>query len=208
MTGVGILRVVVLAIAILFSIPTLALTAHLTSLTEARIVYDFEGLGIAVSALTLLCVPVFLIVGFLRKGSWFTMNVVEVPVLGGLSIIWLATGSLYANWENQFYPPSFSCDSRYLTPYLQTFCSEFRAIEALSFIIWITLMIYAIVAIILCLVGKSRGNDVWLLGANEADYFTRRKHAGGPVMGQPQYAGQAPPQPVVQPQVQQHQAPY
>ncbi|KAF9256958.1 hypothetical protein L218DRAFT_805057, partial [Marasmius fiardii PR-910] len=160
-----------LVLASMFSVATLGLAAHMTStVVEGRVaVDDFEGLAIAVSALTILCLPVFRIVGALRKKALITSNVVEVPVLGCLSIIWLANGALYADLEGKFYPSGFACN-QIIYPILQTFCSEFRAVEALSFLTWIFLMGYVIVVIILCLVGKSRGNDVWLVGASEADY--------------------------------------
>ncbi|KAG7096205.1 hypothetical protein E1B28_003656 [Marasmius oreades] len=212
---ISIARMVVLGIAALFSFVTIALAGHMRSVTGEFIVYDFENLSIAVAVLTIISVPVFLVVGFLRKGSWFTMNVVEVPVLGFLSILWLANGILYTEWDSVLYA-SLQCSSKRLSATGQTFCGEFRAVEALSFITWIALFGYAAATIVFCLIGKSRGNNVWLVDASAADYFTWNKNHGEPqytgntvptqgtgqTMGA-QYTGQQPQMGYVQPVVQQ-----
>ncbi|KAF9257667.1 hypothetical protein L218DRAFT_825109, partial [Marasmius fiardii PR-910] len=152
------------AVVLLFSMATLAIAGHMLSIRAPDIFNSPRGLGIAVSVLTILTIPVFLVVGSLGKKAWVTMNVVEIPVMGVLSIIWLANGALFAEVEALVYPSSISLID-------QIFCSEYRAIEALSFLTWMTLMGYAIVIDILCIVGKSRGKNVWLIGASEADYF-------------------------------------
>ncbi|KAF9257026.1 hypothetical protein L218DRAFT_1006658 [Marasmius fiardii PR-910] len=97
------------------------------------------------------------------------MNVIEVPVLVFLTIMWLANAGLrYA--DIAAYVPSAS---RLLFISLeQPVYSELRAAEGLSFLNWLILMSYTIGTIILCLIGKSRGNNVWLVGATEVDYFT------------------------------------
>ncbi|KAG7085292.1 hypothetical protein E1B28_013833 [Marasmius oreades] len=225
---ISIARIVVLGIAILFSFVTIALAGHMYSVTGAVIVYDFENLAIAIAVLTIISAPVFLVVGLLRKGSWFTMNVVEVPVLGFLSIIWLANGILYTEWDSILYA-TLQCNSDRLSAIGQTFCREFKAVEAFSFITWIALFGYAAATIVFCLIGKSRGNNVWLVDASAADYFTWKKNPqrDASFMSQPQYTGTIPTQftgqtmgtqytgqqpqmgyvqPVVQPQFQQSQA--
>ncbi|KAG7087001.1 hypothetical protein E1B28_012980 [Marasmius oreades] len=189
---ISIARMAVLGIATLFSFVTIALAGHMRSVTGEFIVYDFQNLSIAVAVLTIISVPVFFVIGFLRKGSWFTMNVVEVPVLGFLSILWLANAILYSEWDSVFYA-SLQCSSSGLSAADQTFCGEFRAVEALSFITWIALFGYAAATIVFCLIGKSRGNNVWLVDISAVDYFTYNKNPGGSFTGQPQYTGNSVP---------------
>ncbi|KAG7096207.1 hypothetical protein E1B28_003658 [Marasmius oreades] len=157
------------------------------SVMREFIVYDFENLSIAVAVLTIILVPVFLVVGFLRKNSWFTMNIIEVPVLDFLSILWLANRILYTEWDSVLYA-SLQCSSNCLSTTGQTFCGEFRAIKALLFITWITLFGYAATTIVFCLIGKSRGNNVWLVDMSAADYFTWNKNnRSGSFTGESQY---------------------
>ncbi|KAF9256089.1 hypothetical protein L218DRAFT_1007833 [Marasmius fiardii PR-910] len=212
----------VLGIAIFFGVVTLALSAHMYSATQLLIVYDFEQLSIAVAVLTILSAPAFLVIGLLRKGSILTMNVVEIPVLGFLSILWLANAALYAEWDTIF---SATCSARILAAGDRTFCGEFHAVEALSFITWIALLGYVGTTIILCIIGKNRGNDVWMIGAQEADYFTFKhntqaaaqpqytgstvpaQYTGQSVPMQQQYSGQQQPQQMVYGQPQPQQVP-
>ncbi|KAF9256960.1 hypothetical protein L218DRAFT_799286, partial [Marasmius fiardii PR-910] len=169
-----------LAAAILFSIVTLGLAAHIAS-TPLIILNALQGLGIAASVMTIVSLSAFLIVGFLQKRAPLNMNVVEIPVMGFLTIIWLASAGRYASLDLAF----GDCDL-FFFPKNQMVCSELKAAEAFSFFNWIILGGYTGATIIMCLIGKHRGNDVWFVGANEVDYFT--------VQLTPQYTGQLPPQ--------------
>ncbi|KAJ8090882.1 hypothetical protein PM082_024804 [Marasmius tenuissimus] len=175
-------RMGVMGAVILFSFICLALSAHITDRTtsedarqaladiqEAARLADFRGLSIAASVLTLVSVPVFFMVGFLRKGSFLTMNVIEVPVCAFLAVLWMANGILISQWDSTLRFAENGCG-------VSRFCSEVTAVEAFSHLNWILLFAYIAFVIVVCLVGKSRGNNVWLVGANDAEYFAHNKH--------------------------------
>ncbi|KAL0058888.1 hypothetical protein AAF712_014401 [Marasmius tenuissimus] len=208
-------RMGVMGAVTLFSFICLALSAHITYITtsERARLADFQGLSIAASVLTLVSVPVFLVVGFLRKGSFMTMNVVEVPVCAFLAVLWMANGILMSQWASVIGYAEVGCGWAGWTRGQSGFCSEFTAVEAFSFLNWILLFAYIAFVIVVCLIGKSRGNNVWLVGANDAEYFAHNKQNNNHMMTppqqmhQPQYTGQMQQQPQFtgQPQHQQQQ---
>ncbi|KAK1224907.1 hypothetical protein PQX77_012146 [Marasmius sp. AFHP31] len=200
----------------LFSFICLALAAHITYIysnerVRVKDFQNFQGLSIAASILTLVSVPVFLVVGFLRKGSFLTMNVVEVPVCGFLAVLWMANGILMSGWASLLTYAQFGCFQARFNRSQSSFCSEFTAVEAFSFLNWILLFAYIAFVIVVCLIGKSRGNNVWLVGANDAEYFAHNKKNSNVMMTppqqmhQPQYTGQMQQQPQFTGQPQQQQ---
>ncbi|KAL0568006.1 hypothetical protein V5O48_013990 [Marasmius crinis-equi] len=199
-------RMGVMGAVTLFSFINLAIAAHTISITGGSRfgVKDYQGLSIAAAVLTIVSLPVFLVVGFLRSKSFLTMNVVEIPVCGFLAILWMANGIVMSEWATLFGYSAVGCGWPGWTSGESSFCSEFTAVEAFSFLNWIILFGYVAFVIILCLIGKSRGNSVWLVGANDAEYFAHNKptnHQMTPPqqMHQPQFTGQSQ-VPVQQPQ--------
>ncbi|KAL0060442.1 hypothetical protein AAF712_012764 [Marasmius tenuissimus] len=169
----------VMGAVILFSFICLVLSAHITDITTSGhgrpIPVNFRGRSIAASVLTLVSVPVFFVVGFLRKGSFLTMNVIEVPVCAFLAVLWMANGILISQWDSASDFAKDGCSSASLTPKDSGTCSEITAVMAFSFLNWILLFAYIAFIIVVCLIGKSRGNNVWLVGANDAEYFAHNK---------------------------------
>ncbi|KAL0569763.1 hypothetical protein V5O48_012196 [Marasmius crinis-equi] len=170
-------------------------TITLTEGSDPR-VQDFQALSIAAAVLTIISLPVFLVVRFLRSKSFLTMNVVEVPVCGFLSILWMANSIVMTGWATRLKFSTFGCGWSYWTSEESSFCSEFTAVEAFSFLNWISLFGYTAFVIILCLIGKSRGNNVWLTGANSTEYFAHSKPMNYQMtlpqeMHRPQFTGQS-----------------
>ncbi|THU99961.1 hypothetical protein K435DRAFT_964253 [Dendrothele bispora CBS 962.96] len=148
----------------------LGIAGHMasTAQTYRNVVYDFQGLAIASAVLSLLMLTPIVVIGFLRKGAWLNMNVVEIPVAGFLWVLWFALAILCTSWVPLLYPDGCPARANSIT---KTFCSEFFAIEGLAFVVWIFLLAYVATMIVICIIGKSRGNTVWLVPADAPNYF-------------------------------------
>ncbi|THU87385.1 hypothetical protein K435DRAFT_612363, partial [Dendrothele bispora CBS 962.96] len=147
---------------LLASFAVIALAGHMTStaVTFLGTAFDFQALAISCGALSMITMLPILIVGFIRRGAWLNMNVVEIPIAGFLWTLWIALAVLCTSWVPILFPDG--CPAAITA----TFCAELFAIESLAFVVWILLLVYIFTMIILCLIGKSRGNAVWLVSAN------------------------------------------
>ncbi|RDB25683.1 hypothetical protein Hypma_006884 [Hypsizygus marmoreus] len=170
MTFIAIFRYIALGMALFFGLIALGLTAHWTKGSLAgNIFFDFEIVGIIAGGLSALAIPVLLVVGLIRRKAFTSMIIVELPVLTVLWVLWLATAAVVSQWGNVFYP--FGCGD--FLPGSDAWCRELFAIEGMSFIIWIALFLYTLTLLIFSLIGRSRGNPVWTVSANEAIFFDR-----------------------------------
>lgn len=141
----------------------------------------FASLGVATAVLTLVSVVPMFVIDFLRKGAATSFVVVELAVLGVLWVLWLATAADTANFG--------SCSST------DTWCSQFQAAEAFSFLAWLALMAYWIILLVFAIIAANNGHgQIWFTGVTEADFSA----GGGPAGGVPQ-GGAA--YPVQQPQM-------
>ncbi|ESK89991.1 hypothetical protein Moror_7943 [Moniliophthora roreri MCA 2997] len=192
LSWISIARLVTLSLGLLFGFVSIAIGGHMLSLTA--LTYDFEGLAVACGVFNLITLPVFLVMGILRKGTFLTMNVVEIPVLGFLTVLWLAESILLTQAGSFFFASTACGNVRFAID--RTFCQEISALQGLSFVLWIFFFGYVVTTITFCIIGKSRGNDVWLVSATEAKYFevnaTAPQNEGTMMMApgvQPQYTG-------------------
>ncbi|KAK7047081.1 hypothetical protein VNI00_006741 [Paramarasmius palmivorus] len=207
LSWISIARLAIFGLGLLFGFIVIAISGHMISISNTfdRVTYDFEGLAVACGVFNLLTLPVFLVMGVLRRNTWLTMNVVELPVLGFLTVLWLAESILLTQWAAIWYG-SAGCGFRGSATQ-KTFCQELSAVEGMSFVIWIFFFGYITTMIVLCIIGKSRGNDVWMVSAAEAKYFehnaTAPQNKESMMMApgvQPQYTG-VPQQPTQQQQM-------
>jgi hypothetical protein len=153
------IRLVVFTATLVFAVIVLALSAHLTSLT-APVVFDFEGLGIAVGVLSLITMPVMIGVDFARRGAFTSMVLVELIWTFILWVLWIATAALAAE-ESQISFGDFSASCNFENTIVAGECHELAAIEAFSFLAWLLLMGYNITLLVFAIMGASRGNRTW-----------------------------------------------
>ncbi|ESK89897.1 hypothetical protein Moror_812 [Moniliophthora roreri MCA 2997] len=160
MSPLSLTRVAVYGLAIVFGIIVMALNADVIATSreyEDYVVFDFQGLGIAVGILNILILPAFLTLGMIRKNAFLTANVVELPVIGVLTILWIVESALIT----QIAPPGgFQCDTIRRFSFtgsdpLLKICQEVVAIQAISFLTWVLLLIYVIFTIGMCATGKA-----------------------------------------------------
>jgi hypothetical protein len=207
----GVIRVVVLGVVCLFSALVLIMGALVTNFTTSLLggYFTYAAFAIAISALTILTVPVLIVLSISRKGAFPSMVVVELSYLALLWILWLAVGGTIGNipWINYC-----SSLSYYYTGY-ESACMETQAMAAFAFLNWLLLMFLDIFLLSLAIVQANRGNaGIWTSCVTDADYSapaatsatTEAKIGYGgptsvPVTPVTQYA-QPYPQPVPSPQ--------
>jgi len=132
--------------------------------------FDFAKLGVATAVLTLITIVPMAVIDFLRKGAATSFVVVELGWLGFLWILWLATAADTANLLG-------TCPSGF------TFCSQYQAAEAFSFLAWLTLMAYWIILLAFSIIAMNNGQtQIWYTSVTEAEFST----GGGPAGGVPQ----------------------
>jgi len=196
-----IVRVVVLSVAVLFSIIVLGLAGDLTSTTEKyfNVALDYASLGIASAVISMVTLPVLLVVDMLRTGAFTSMIVFELPCLFVLWVLWLTTAALAAQ-ANQ----AIGSDCGLLYVYFVTGCHETQAIEGFAFLIWIMLIAYSVVVLVTAIIGSGRGLKTWTNSVRLANFLGPREGAVPVVGAQPDYAQSATAPP---PSMQQHQYP-
>jgi len=186
----ALIRLPVFVFLIVCTLVVLGLDAHFVSQTNkannflgaALFEFTFAKLGVATAVLTLVSVVPMTVIDFLRKGAATSYVVVELAWLGFLWILWLATAADTANLFS-------TCPSEF------TFCSQYQAAEAFSFLAWMALMAYWIILLVFAIIAANNGqSQIWYTGVTEADFSA----GGGPAGGVPQ-GGAA--YPVQQPQM-------
>jgi len=188
LTVVRVIRLGIFGLVSFFSIIVLGLGAHIASVfAPAAVPFDFAGLGIAVSLLTLLSLIPMLVLSFMDKVLWVNMVAVEVGWLGFLWVLWLATAALTNN--DLAFVVFGGCgfvDS-------SVNCGELLGFQALAWLNWVLLFKYTIVLIGLTVFQHVRGNRVWTAPVYQVNFFA-------PPVGPPpgmvyeQKPGQYPPQ--------------
>jgi hypothetical protein len=163
-----IIRILALAVALLFALITLGLAADITRTTEEAIsgYYYFAVLAIATSVLTLVSLPVLIVVDLIRTGAFTSMIVVELGWLSILWVLWLATGADTADVSSKI----FISGCNYVHPILETTCRETAAIAAFSFLTWIILFGYVILLFVFSVMAANKGHSVWTSSVKETDF--------------------------------------
>ncbi|KIL67253.1 hypothetical protein M378DRAFT_58682, partial [Amanita muscaria Koide BX008] len=146
-----------------FSLIVLGVSAHLIFVTEqVGIYFTFTAFAIAIAALTLITLPLFLIIGFVRKGALFNYIIVEIGVLGLFWVLWLATASFTAD---QLVLLPINCDFNYSD------CHEPQAVNAFSWLNWLILTAYWPFLLVMAIIQQNRGNPVWTKSVGEVNMF-------------------------------------
>jgi hypothetical protein len=223
------IRLVVFIIAIIFSLIVLSLSSHIVSffaryLTSAEFnaipQLHYAPMGIAVSVLTLLTLPTFVIIDNLQKGfvtsmiiveliNVTSMIIVELITLTLLWILWVTTASLTAQARAHAFfnaaciASSFGTDGSttdsLIAGYL-TVCQEAQAVEAFAFLAFFALLGYSFVLLVFTIIAHNRGHNVWTSSVKQTNFFAPPVNAppdaggekGMPPQQQQQY--QYPPQ--------------
>ncbi|PIL25998.1 hypothetical protein GSI_11752 [Ganoderma sinense ZZ0214-1] len=153
-------RLVSFGFAIFSGIIVAALAAQITAFAEAhfRVYYIYAALAIATGGLTMITLPIMLVIDFLRRGAFTSWVLIELIWISVLWVLWIATGALAVNNTSAIFT---TCD--FVADWANQLCRETQAIEAFSFLAWLTLMSYTITLLVVSLIAQNRGQSLWKL---------------------------------------------
>ncbi|KAI1789732.1 hypothetical protein LXA43DRAFT_974141 [Ganoderma leucocontextum] len=151
-------RLVSLGFATFCGLICAALGAHVTAFAEAnfQLYYIFAALALAAGGVTMITLPIMLIIDFVRRGAFTSWILTELIWLSIVWVLWIATGAVAVNNTAAIFT---TCDFVY--DWANQLCRETQAIEAFSFLAWLTLMSYTITLLVVALISASRGQPIW-----------------------------------------------
>ncbi|KAM5537430.1 hypothetical protein V8D89_008949 [Ganoderma adspersum] len=207
-------RLVSFGFAIFCGLIVAALGAHITAFAEDhfKAYYIFAALAIAAGGLTMISLPIILIIDFLRRGAFTSWVLIELIWLSVIWVLWIATGAVAVNDTSAIFT---TCD--FVADWANQLCRETQAIEAFSFLAWLTLMSYTITLLVVALICMSRGQSIWkatvrdytALPASQGAAYNTNGNAFAPQLQQQQQLQQQPLMAMAPPQQQQiYQQPY
>ncbi|KAF4617386.1 hypothetical protein D9613_006315 [Agrocybe pediades] len=182
-------RNLVLGLCLILTIPCLGLLAHWTQGTELdHKTLAFEGMGLFVSILSFILLPVMyvsriqhrdlvrptnvftvprLVLSEFRKNAFILYILSELIIVALLWIFWMTAAILVVE-EIQVQYPSGDCGLvNKVFPGQGHWCFEIMAIQGLSITIFVFLLKYLIVLLIFAFIRHSRGQLVWLRSVKE-----------------------------------------
>ncbi|TCD66826.1 hypothetical protein EIP91_000904 [Steccherinum ochraceum] len=163
-------QVVLRSFVCLLSVAVLALSAHWLATTLNGFVdgfYDpFAVLATATASLTILSVITMILVEYLRKDAALNWIIFEMSWLSTLGLLWIATASVTTD---AYYNSWLNCDQLdiFWDNRLIEGCKETQAIQSVSYTILLT---YTSVLLVLSLLSKTHGVDVWRSAVRDAKF--------------------------------------
>jgi len=156
-----------LGLCLLLSVPTLGLTAHWTQGTMSllRASYDFEGLGLYISCLSLIVFPVMLAIPEFRKNAYISYISAEIAIILCMWAQWLAFAILLIQRRIQYFHFGITCD--FPAAEFVPWCSEFLAIYGVAITIFTLLLVYLFSLVLYALVGEAMGNPIWFMSVKD-----------------------------------------
>ncbi|KAJ3479345.1 hypothetical protein NLI96_g9133 [Meripilus lineatus] len=186
-------RLATLGTVSVFALIVLGLSADWISTTQNDFTppfYDtYAALALAISLLTLFSLPAMLAVDHFRKGAITSQILVEVSVLGVLTILWLATA---ATSSNAYLNSTFTCLYNYSI--VIKGCRETQAISAFSHLNWLWLAFYTSALVALAIISQNNGAPVWRSTVKDSPFVVRKDVTTAPGMypTDPSKMGQVP----------------
>jgi len=197
-----IIRIACLAAALLMSFVPFGIAANFLA-EGAGTVFTFPALTVAVGVITIILIPTMLAIDTLRRGAPTSFVIVELAWVGLLTILWLAVGA-HASASVVILG---SCDTVGLTSLESSVCHQFQALQAFSWLIWLTLGGYLVLLATLGAIQQSRGNrQIWQTSVADYDFFAPQSqippvaHGATPMAQYPQQQQQFAPQQQYAPQ--------
>jgi hypothetical protein len=154
----NLIRLVVFGVVIAFALIILGISANFVAQTSHYRVYtasSVPGFGVATAVLTFAILIPAIVIDMLRKGAVTSLIATELGFVGFLWVIWLACG---ANATAALFGFSLGDCSLYRDSTSASFCSQYQAFQAFSWLNWLILFFYWIALLVMALVAHSRGN--------------------------------------------------
>ncbi|KAJ8595795.1 hypothetical protein M405DRAFT_929296 [Rhizopogon salebrosus TDB-379] len=154
------LRAIVFSVTSVLALVIIGICAHIESLVSGyQDAYtSFAAFGLAAGSITVVSLPLFLVLGRVRRGAFTSMIVFEIVWFFILWVLWVATAGDTVAGRAYYYP-----DGCVYTDYptANQICYEITVVEAAAFIIFFSVFIYYDVIILFAIIQTLRGKGVW-----------------------------------------------
>ncbi|KAK7030500.1 hypothetical protein VNI00_014092 [Paramarasmius palmivorus] len=158
-------RPVVFVLAFIFGVVVLALCADLIANVGGDTL-AFQSLGLSVGIINIVSIPLLMISPAARR------HTAQLPSLGITTILWIAESALVTD---AMPPGGLQCEAyRRFPSWIGNVCREIVAIQALSFITWIILLLYIIFVVVMCATGR----ESWQGGAGDSSHTAHGEAKG------------------------------
>ncbi|KAF5393694.1 hypothetical protein D9757_000361 [Collybiopsis confluens] len=164
MAFLSVMRLTVFIATLVCSVIVVALSAHFTWVTVTFDGVYFASVVVALTAsvLSIISLSTMIALDFTRKGAFTSKVLTEVIWILVLWIVWVAAASLLAQ-DQEVLGVGVGCDDAFFP----AACQEYNAIEAFSFLAWLSLLNYNITLLIYAIVGSARGTSPWSSSVKE-----------------------------------------
>jgi len=178
MAAFNIIRLAVFGVTLAFALIILGISANFVAQTSHYQVYtasSVPGFGVATACLTFAILIPAIVIDMLRKGAMTSLVATELGFTGFLWVLWLACA---ANSTAALFGISLGDCSLY-NSVSASYCSQYEAFQAFSWLNWLILFFYWATLLILALVAQSRGNNRAFMVPTTELTIPRGGHAGG-----------------------------
>ncbi|OAX33346.1 hypothetical protein K503DRAFT_804440 [Rhizopogon vinicolor AM-OR11-026] len=185
------LRAIVFSYTSVLALVIIGICAHIESLVAGRqdVYSSFAAFGLVAGSITVVSLPLFLILGRMRRGAFTSMILFEIVWFFVLWVLWVGTAGDTVASKAYYYP-----DGCIYTDYPATnqICYEITVVEAAAFIIFFSVFIYYDTIVLFAIIQAFRGKGVWTSSIAAASEDTAPPPNTVVVMGQ--YAAAPGPQ--------------
>jgi len=153
----NIIRLVAFGVSLAFALIILGISANFVAQSSHYRVglgSSVPGFGVATAVLTFVILIPPIVIDMLRKGAVTSLTATELGFVGFLWVIWLACG---ANATAALFGFNLGDCSLYES-ITASFCSQYEAFQAFSWLNWLILFSYWVTLLIMALIAQSRGN--------------------------------------------------
>jgi len=164
-------RLVIFTFISIFSLITVILLGHLTSITTSvGFYYSSFALAIATGVLSILVIATSVLVDNFRRGALVALIGFELAWTSVLWILWLASAASITSLD-----VFSSCN--YVNASVQATCREYLAALAFTWMLWLlTFGWFSYLLIIsVTVVARGAGSNVWQTPVTEHPYFVSNK---------------------------------
>jgi len=162
MGAFNVVRLVAFGVALAFALIILGISANFVAATTKYSVYtgsSVPGFSVATSVLTLVILVPVLVIDFLRKGAVTSLTATELGFVGFLWVLWLACGANATAALGGFtIGDCGSIDGFQIDPASASYCRQYQALQAFSWLTWLILFFYWVALLVFALVALARGN--------------------------------------------------
>ncbi|KAG6373893.1 hypothetical protein JVT61DRAFT_6046 [Boletus reticuloceps] len=170
MAIIPLFRVIIFILITILSLVVLGLCAHIEWLISGYVdIYSsFVPLGLGVSCLSIVSLPLFLALGNMRRVCTSTI-IFEIIWFFILWMLWAGTAGDTVAGKAYYYPGGCSVlNNYYVDPAVTQICSEITAIEVFAFVNFLCAFIYYDVIFLYAIINAIRGRGVWTVSVKEA----------------------------------------